>query len=461
MRLNSNQVLTVRPLVSYVRQYRIWIYIVLAIIICLVILIKPVVANEILESTRDSMRESQEWWDNLWQETFDPTTLSGNISMYSFANPVRFIIGIGSIFWIADYGKKMVNSQGMMQSVQIFSESFLPIVFILIFLANQGVYSRALAYGLRDITNSWSNGLLQQQIAGITIGSALEEQLLVEEVKNEIRRQANKCMQMPRPEVILPSATRPAPDPDNPLTTEQEQAYSYLECLEKLVAFIDQKEEEALNSQVCSGGCEFFQELMKGLSFAASAGMQGDVSLRTGEQMDAILEAEIDESLEDDYRTMADFVKNLEKNGWMFIFSVTQWMWISFLEMSMWLNGLFAPLFVALSLIPGKQKMFYFWLIEHLTIGLAKLAYVALIGVVAVQISTSSTVILSQDQRFFMALGAFAPGVSFAVVTAGGIAAVMSFRSQSVGMASVASSVLTGSFVSIAYSFSRYADRRR
>ncbi len=127
----------------------------------------------------------------------------------------------------------------------------------------------------------------------------------------------------------------------------------------------------------------------------------------------------------------------------------------------MWLNALFAPIFVSLSLIPGKQKMFSFWLIEYLTIGLARFAYVALIGVVAIQISTSSTVILSQDQRFFMALGAFAPGVSFAVVVTGGIAAASSFRSQAVGTASVVSSALTGSMVTVAYSFSRYADRRR
>ena len=458
--MNSTGILTSQSLAKIVHQYRFWIYLVVAIAIVLII-IRPVGANEILQSTRDSMRESYEWWDDLWRDTFDPTSMSGNISMYSFTGPVRFLIGMGLIFWLYGYGKKMVDSQSMMQSVQIFTEYFLPIILILIFLANQGLYSRVLAYGLRDIFNSWSEGVLEQQIAGQTINSALEEQLLVEEVKNEIRRQANKCMQMPRPEVILPSAKRPAPDPDNPLTIEQEQAYSYLECLEKLVTFIEQKEESALNSQACSGGCKFFQELMKGLSFAASAGLAGDVSLRTGEQMDAILEAEIDESLEDDYRTMADFVKNLEKNGWMYMFSVIQWFWISFLEMSMWLNGLFAPIFVSLSLIPGKQKMFSFWLIEYLTIGLARFAYVALLGVVAIQISTSSTVILTQDQRFFMALGAFAPGVSLAVVVAGGKAAAASFRSQAVGTASVVSSALTGSMVTVAYSFSRYADRRR
>ncbi len=456
--MSSSQILS-QSFSKIVYQYRFWIILGVAIALVLII-IRPVVANEILQSTRDSMRESYEWWDDLWRETFDPTSMSGNISMYSFAGPVRFIIGMGLIFWLYGYGKKMVDSQSLMQSVQIFSEYFLPIILILIFLVNQGLYSRVLAYGLRDIFNSWSEGVLAQQIAGQTLNSALEEQLLVEEVKNEIRRQANKCMQMPRPEVILPSATRPAPDPDNPLTTEQEQAYSYLECLETLVAFIERQEEEALNSQACSGGCQFFVTLMKALGQAAYTGLSAEAAMRVQDYDPVLTEEEI-ESLEDDYRTMADFVKNLEKNGWMYVFSLIQWFWISFLEMTMWLNALFAPIFVSLSLIPGKQKMFSFWLIEYLTIGLARFAYVALIGVVAIQISTSSTVILSQDQRFFMALGAFAPGVSFAVVVTGGIAAASSFRSQAVGTASVVSSALTGSMVTVAYSFSRYVDRRR
>ena len=447
-----------------VRRYRPWIYLVLPIVTVLVV-VSPVLANgnELLGITKNTMMETEAWWDRLWQDTFDPREASANISMYSFVGPVRFVIGIGLIFWLADYGKKMVHSKGMAQNVLVFSESFLPVVLLVLFLQSQGLYSRVLAYGLRDLVNSWSNGVLEQQIAGVTLNSALSEQLLVEATKNQIRGQAQKCLMMPRPEVILPSATRPAPAPDNPLTTEQEQAYSYLECLEKLVAFIDRKEEEALAAEVCSGGCRFFQELMQGLSFAASAGFAGDVSLRTGEQVDTILEnqGQIDESLEDDYRTMVDFVKNLEKNGWMYIFSVTQWMYVSFLEMSLWLNGLLAPMFVALSLIPGKQKMFYYWLIEYLTIGIAKFAYVALVGVVAVQISTSSIVILTQDQRFFMALGAFAPGVSFAFAAAGGIAAAMSFRSQSVGAIATVSSVATGSLISVAYTFSRYADKRR
>ncbi len=445
-------------LVKKMQGYPIWIYLVVAIMVGL-ILSEPVVANEILQTTRDSMRESQAWWDDLWKETFDPTTISGNISMYSFAGPTRFLIGVGLIFWVADYGRKMASSQGLAQSLLIFSESFLPIVLILLFLFNQGVYSRALAYGLRDIVNSWSDGVLTQQIAGKTISSALEEQLLVEEVKNEIRQQAFKCMQMPRPEVILPSATRPAPDPDNPLTIQQEQLYEYFECLEKLIIFIEQKEQEATGTEACSGGCEFFKNVTKELITAFKVGLEGD--LRHSIEKSQGEWTEIDPVLENTYRTTKDVMQNLEKKGWMSIFTVIQWIWISFLETAMWLNGLFAPLFIALSLIPGKQKMFSFWLIQFLTIGIAKFAYVVLIGVVAVQISTSSTVILTSDQRFFMALGAFAPGVSFALALSGGIAAVSSFKNQSVGAASVASSALTGSIISVAYTFSRYADKRR
>ena len=331
--MNSLQVLTVRRASKIVHQYRIWIYIVLAIIICLVA-IKPVWANDILETTTNTMRETQEWWDDLWHETFDPTTLSGNISMYSFANPVRFIIGMGLIFWIYQYGKKMVNSQGMMHSVQIFSESFLPIVLILIFLANQGVYSRALAYGLRNITESWSNGLLQQQIAGITLSSALSEQLLVEEVKNEIRQQANKCLQMPRPEVILPSATRPAPDPDNPLTIQQQQLYEYFECLDRLIIFIEQKEKEATGTEACLGGCEFFKKVMKELISAFKVGIEGDLR-HSIEKSQGGGDENIDPALEKTYRTTKDVIQNLEKKGWMFIFSVAQWMYVTFLEMAM------------------------------------------------------------------------------------------------------------------------------
>ncbi len=453
-------------------KYRPWIYLGLAVIMCL-ILVKPVLAKDILENSVNQMRETQEWWDRLWQDTFapDPNSLSGNISIYSFTRPVRFLVGIGLIFWLFDYGKKVVNSRGMAHTIQIFTESLVPIVLIVLFLANQGFYSRLLAYGLRYVVNSWSEGVLEQQILGEKLGSALKEQLLAESVKNEVRQQAEKCWQMPRPEVILPSPQRPATNPDNPLTIEQDQAYQYLECLDKLVLFIQEQEAAARRSESCDGGCAWFVSFMKALDFAVSQSRENEIQMRIDgynpiDPLGTIDPLERDrlerQLLAQSYRTTADVVKNLEKKGWMYVFTVVQWLWMSFLEMSMWLLGLFAPLFVALALIPGKQNMFVFWLIEFLSIGLAKLAYIALIGIVAVQISTqTSTVILSQDQRFFMALGIFAPGVSFAVVTSGAIAAATSFRNQSIGAISTGVGIASGSIATIVYSISRYADKKR
>ncbi|MDJ0576749.1 MAG: hypothetical protein QNJ65_16470 [Xenococcaceae cyanobacterium MO_234.B1] len=460
-------------IIHFHRKYRPWIYLGLAVIICLILLVKPALAHDILENSVNQMRETQEWWDDLWQDTFapDPSNLSGNISIYSFTRPVRFLVGIGLIFWLFDYGKKVVNSRGMAHTIQIFTESLVPILLIVLFLANQGFYSRLLAYGLRDVVNSWSEGVLEQQILGEKLGSALKEQLLAESVKNEVRQQAEKCWQMPRPEVILPSPQRPATNPDNPLTIEQDQAYQYLECLDKLVLFIQEQEAAARRSESCEGGCAWFVSFMKALDFAVSQSRENEIQMRTNDYnpidplgtIDPLERDRLERQLlAQSYRTTADVVKNLEKKGWMYVFTVVQWLWMSFLEMSMWLLGLFAPLFVALALIPGKQNMFVFWLIEFLSIGLAKLAYIALIGIVAVQISTeTSTVILSQDQRFFMALGVFAPGVSFAVVTSGAIAAATSFRNQSIGAISTGVGIASGSIATVIYSISRYADKKR
>ena len=119
----------------------------------------------------------------------------------------------------------------------------------------------------------------------------------------------------------------------------------------------------------------------------------------------------------------------------------------------------FAPMFIALSVVPGKQNMFNVWLIEFLTVGLAKMAYTVVIGIVAVQLASSDTGFL--DDTFFMTLGIFAPAVSFTIVVSGGIAAASSFKSQSAGAVAIAAGTLSSGAATIAYSMSRAYDKRR
>ena len=134
-------------------------------------------------------------------------------------------------------------------------------------------------------------------------------------------------------------------------------------------------------------------------------------------------------------------------------------MWISFLELAMFLNGLFAPMFFAVAIIPGKDKMAMLFIHEFLTIGLAKMAYVVVIGIVAVYNSSPNANLL--DNIFFMSLGIFAPAVSFAVVTVGGLGAASSYRSQSTGAIAAVGGLVSSGAATIAYSMARSADKRR
>ena len=426
------------------RRYRWWLYGLLAVIACLTVVL-PAAAQNVLPVTLNSMQESEQWWDQLWVDTFDPNN-AGNISVYSFTTAVRFVIMLGTIAWLYQYGQKLVEAKGLANSINAFTQSFFPIVLAIIFLSNQGFYSRFLAYGLRDMVNSWSEGVMQQQVNGLTVRSALSDQLIAQDTKEAIALQAQKCMQMPQPAVALPSPTRPEPDLNNPLTIQQQQAYDYLECLQKLKDFAQKKKDEV------SGVWPFVQRFIdKSLN-----SLQQVIDLEAEKRTTGSIPNAVDFTF-----GLADYVAGLGATAaYGPVLSFTQWLWMSFLEMAMWLLALFAPMFVAMSIIPGRQNMFFFWLIAFMTIGLAKVAYIIVIGVVAAQLSDQTT-LLSSDMRFPMALGLFAPGVSFAVVTGGGIAAALSFRGQSIAVTGAAASVVSGTVASIGYSLFRYSDKHR
>ena len=440
----------------YWRYKHLWTNLILAVVACLLIVV-PVRAQDVLQSTLTNMQESEQWWDKLWKDTFDPTDFSNSISIYTFSTAVRFLLAIGLIFWLFQYGQKMADSRGMSQALSTNTQFFIPFVIVVIFLTNQGQYSRLLAYGLRDVINSWSDGVMSMQVAGYNVRTALADQLVTQDAKDVIAQQAKKCMQMPQPAVSLPSLTQPAPNPNNPLTIQQEQAYEYLDCIKTLANLAEQKKEEGLTNNCSSipgvrGLCGFFNKFMDKTAASAHSVLATEgQKITRGSTPNPFA---ITTGLLDFYSGVGASV------AYGPILSFTQSLWISLLELAMWLDALFAPLFIAISIIPGRQNMFVTWLISLLTVGLAKLAYVIVIGVVAVQLSDQTT-LLGSDLRFPMALGLFGPGVSLAVIAGGGFAAAMSFRSQSVGAVGAVAGVLTSVVATVGYSLSRNSDKRR
>lgn len=439
-------------------------YILIAIVVSLLLITTPGVAQVNLQDTMTRMQEQQQWWEDLWQQTFEPNNVSNNISLYTLTTVVRTILGVSVIFWLYKYGQKMIGVSGYAAQMMITAEMVLPALLIALFLSNQAHYSRLLAYGMRDVINSWSTGVMSQQLQGERIQTALNDQLLLQDAKNEITSQGQKCLQMPQPAVAIPSATRPTNEAElNQLTIEQLQVYDFLECIEKLGELADQRRRDSLTT-VCGPSnrtCAALQRYWDNFWNSITTAHQKQVEQRVKtNSIGGVINSTINSVNPFTQGNLFEIIgTSLASAGYQKILNFVQWMWMGFLELALWLNALFAPIFIAASIIPGQQNLFVTWIISFLTIGLAKVSYLMVIGIVAIQLSQTS--LLAEDLRFPMALGLFAPGVSLAVVTAGGIAAASSFRSQSVGLATTAASVAAGTVGSIGFAMIRYSDKRR
>lgn len=441
-------------------------YILFAIVVGLLLITNPPVMAQVdLPTTMTRMQEQQQWWNNLWQQTFDPSNISNNISLYSFTTVVRTILGITVIFWLYKYGQKMMGNSSYVGQIITTAEMLLPALLIALFLSNQAYYSRVLAYGMRDVINTWSNGVMAQQIQGQSIQTALNDQLLLQDTKNEITSQGQKCMQMPQPAVAIPSPSRPTDKEQlEQLTIEQLQVYDFLECIKELEELATQRRQEAQNTacgpnnSICVALIKYADKVRNSIVKAYEKETVRRVS-SAGGRAGAIINTVNPLSWFDGGSLFEIIGNSIVSAGYQQILNFIQWMWIGFLELALWLNGLFAPIFIAASIIPGQQNLFITWLISFLTIGLSKVAYLIVIGIVAVQLS--QTTLLSEDLRFPLALGLFAPGISLAIVAGGGLAAASSFKSQSVGLATTTASVMTGAISNIAFSLIRFSDKRR
>lgn len=244
----------------------------------MIIFAMPAMAErDILTTTKNNINATELWWDKLWSSTFNPPPVvvtggvgsaegienTTNLSLYAFVNPTRFILGIGLIFWLFSFGYKMVESKTVAQSTHTFIKLFIPVFLAIIFLANQATYSRMLAYGLRDITNSWSDGVMNLQIADFNIRESLEDQLVTADAKEIVANKVSVCTQMEHPEVTIPSLERPdTSDPNTPpLTPAQRKVYDYLECWQEVSTFAQEQLDAADAERRCSRTlCRIFKK---------------------------------------------------------------------------------------------------------------------------------------------------------------------------------------------------------
>ncbi|GJD22707.1 hypothetical protein RIVM261_076630 [Rivularia sp. IAM M-261] len=106
----------------------------------------------------------------------------------------------------------------------------------------------------------------------------------------------------------------------------------------------------------------------------------------------------------------------LAVRGWLIAFGVAfQWL----IEISLLLTALFGPLAIGGSLLPVGQKAIFAWLVGFFSVGMVKLSFNIISGLVA-------TLVLNADANdpliFAFATGLLAPILSVAIATGGGMA---------------------------------------
>jgi hypothetical protein len=451
-----------------------WKYLVFAAIISLIIVLPSLAADDsstsMLKASLDNMQQTEGWWDNQWKISFDPSqtaTGTGSLSDYVYAKIAQYFIMMALIFWIVKFlfiAASLVD-RGPKYVFQGAAPFLIGVVLLIVLMSNNGEKVKGICLDLRNILNSWPKALMGAQVADSTVRGALTDVLVTDKAQLRISFYAQQCApQMTKGIAPLP-ATRPTdPAEIEKLSKAEQQGYAFEDCMKTLQAVA--QEELTKADSACTNG--FAPGGFGSQSSPDACSMLKRFSAKTTETISSVLKTEVDKlsSGQDvnylfSQTAFLDFIAGIGASAaYRPLLNATQSLFISFLELALFLTAISSLIMVPTALIPGRSNISISWFIVFLTVGLAKLMYVIVLGSVALQMSQDQTLLFS-DMRFPIALGVAAPLVSLAVVTAGGFAAASSFTGSTLSFVSGATVFLSSAGGSISSALSRYSHSRR
>jgi hypothetical protein len=413
-----------------------------------------------LQSLIKQNQDVQAFWDDLWQKSFNPSANSGipNLADYMFNNVCKFFIYIGLIFWIWKFGLSMVGQIfGGGAFVLTFVQAFLPLVLTAILLVNNAQPIRTLGLGVRTYINNQKSGILNAQISTVTFRQAMSDIFITQSAANQIAQQLQACQQLNQPNIALPSPTRPT-DPAvlSTLSPQQLQAYDFLDCQQKALDFANQQlqtgQSQQCTSTILQSPCVLFSNYMnRTISTIDSAINQFKQSITNSGTLPGIGST----------NPFLDIVGGLVTSASQKTLLTTIQYWaVSFMELALFLDALIAPLAISLAIIPARLNMTAGWIISFMTILVAQLANVVVVGFSSIQLAQSSSFSLS-DTRFEMAIGIIAPLVSLAIVGGGGFFAARTFMGTSLAGVSAVAGVVSSGASAVVMGVSRAIDKAR
>lgn len=328
---------------------------------------QAVSAAQIIKKAEESASSIVKVFDTSWQDYAD-----GNSPIYLATVRMSLALVTALIaFWAIPYINTLINEG---YSTRTIDEIVPALIAVLLLVIKNGILLAVICLAIRNASNNLNSWILVANFNGTNFRQTIQQVHLQQAQQQLFDSKAQQCLLLP------PSKNEDGVD-------------AQTICINELVKEMEKIAQENTKSD-------------EGFSFNFNL-EDFDIT----KIMTQALNSQIQQELK-------------------LIFSALQEAFVFLVEIAMLLNAYIAPVFVALSLLPGQSKVIYAWLSGWLALSLLKISYTIIIGI------TTSAILNNNDTNpLFLPLleGILSPILALAIASGGGMALFNGLSSAGAG----------------------------
>jgi hypothetical protein len=364
-------------------------------------------AANTVANTLELSQATSEAWDRVWLSIFRTGFATGEVGLWIAL--VRFAITLGAlsiIFLAIKEGKEILARQSWSDLATMF---VWPLV-VLFFLSGSGNLLANTVLLMRQIATTQVRQVLEVQVGGLTFNQAISNVALTQSARTQIDAIYLECRDKTG-DALITCWNDPA----------KRQA------VEQIVSAVERTNNGPLNTLQ-----QYAQTLfsLSGAGIATTAGTNIAALLGNGEGIDI-------------FEPLAAPLQKLIES---FLWALT-WAFLNALEAALLVTGLFAPIAMALSVLPLGSKPIWAWGIGFMSLFGIQLGWNMLVGLVASILVIANAQAIA-DLAFPVFIAIFAPILVTSVAAGGGLS-LFSALNNSGGAIFNGLSNLTGAVTSL------------
>jgi hypothetical protein len=324
-------------------------------------------ATEIAKIAKNAGKLAVEAFNGNWIEL-------GSGKSYIYTATVKGSLGFATILvtvWAVPFFNTIMREG---YSERTINQLIYPLVVVFMLAIHNGSLLSSTSLMFRNTTNYVNSSILETTINGIKVEQAIRQSNLNSAYKQILSQKVTECRSQ------------------STIETNQEGIDLQSACINKAADdVVKAAEDYKAQNQASSYNLNILDDLKK----IVLGGVEGITKLP------------------------AQYTNSAVQGALLIIFPTIQMGFIFLIEIASLINAYVAPIFVALSLIPGQGKLIHAWLSGWLGLALVKISYTLIIG-----IATSSIVNVDDTNPLLLPLllGVLSPILALAIASGGGVA---------------------------------------